>query len=214
MTANPTQTESFRALALQLTCQAVHFASSPSEARSIMTKAVESLGGKIAASLAFIGSDCRFVLLTEYCLTGFPMGEALGIWAQKACLEMDDPIYDRLAEIAQKFKIFLAGNAYEVDSNFPGLYFQNCFIFNPSGTMVLRYRRLNSMYTPTPHDVWDKYKPFAAGMVLTCEPVIYIREEGLGIRLENNLLITDKGAVNLMNNIPIEWEEIETIMNS
>jgi Xaa-Pro aminopeptidase len=64
------------------------------------------------------------------------------------------------------------------------------------------------------HDVWDKYKPFAAGMVLTCEPGIYIREEGLGIRLENNLLITEKGAVNLMNNIPIDWEEIETSMNS
>ena len=64
------------------------------------------------------------------------------------------------------------------------------------------------------HDVWDKYKPFAPGMVLTCEPGIYIREEGLGIRLENNLLITDKGAINLMNNIPIHWEEIETIMNS
>ena len=64
------------------------------------------------------------------------------------------------------------------------------------------------------HDVWDKYKPFASGMVLTCEPGIYIREEGLGIRLENNLLITDKGAVNLMKNIPIHWEEIETLMNS
>jgi len=64
------------------------------------------------------------------------------------------------------------------------------------------------------HDVWDKYKPFASGMVLTCEPGIYIREEGLGIRLENNLLITDKGAVNLMNNIPIHWEEIETLMNA
>ena len=64
------------------------------------------------------------------------------------------------------------------------------------------------------HDVWDKYKPFSSGMVLTCEPGIYIREEGLGIRLENNLLITEKGAVNLMNNIPIHWEEIETIMNS
>lgn len=64
------------------------------------------------------------------------------------------------------------------------------------------------------HDVWDKYKPFASGMVLTCEPGIYIREEGLGIRLENNLLITDKGAVNLMNNIPIHWEEIETLMNT
>jgi Xaa-Pro aminopeptidase len=63
------------------------------------------------------------------------------------------------------------------------------------------------------HDVWDKYKPFASGMVLTCEPGIYIREEGLGVRLENNLLITENGAINLMNNIPIHWEEIETLMN-
>lgn len=64
------------------------------------------------------------------------------------------------------------------------------------------------------HDVWDKYAPFQAGMVLTCEPGIYIREEGLGIRLENNLLITENGTINLMNNIPVEIEEIEDLMNS
>ncbi len=64
------------------------------------------------------------------------------------------------------------------------------------------------------HDVWDKYAPFEAGMVLTCEPGIYIREEGLGIRLENNLLITENGKINLMNNIPVEIEEIEDLMNS
>ena len=63
------------------------------------------------------------------------------------------------------------------------------------------------------HDVWDKYKPFASGMVLTCEPGIYIHEEGIGIRLENNLLITETGAVNLMQNIPIDLEEIEHLMN-
>ena len=63
------------------------------------------------------------------------------------------------------------------------------------------------------HDVWDKYKPFEAGMVLTCEPGIYIREEGIGIRLENNLLITDGPAINLMANIPIDIEEIESLMS-
>ena len=62
------------------------------------------------------------------------------------------------------------------------------------------------------HDVWDKYKPFEAGMVLTCEPGIYIREEGIGIRLENNLLITNGPAINLMANIPIEIDEIESLM--
>lgn len=64
------------------------------------------------------------------------------------------------------------------------------------------------------HDVWDKYKPFEAGMVLTCEPGIYIREEGLGVRLENNLLISNQGTENLMKHIPIHWEEIEQLMQA
>lgn len=63
------------------------------------------------------------------------------------------------------------------------------------------------------HDVWNKYLPIQAGMVLTCEPGIYIREEGIGIRLENNLLVTETGNINLMKNIPIEIEEIESLMN-
>ncbi|HEX8545772.1 MAG TPA: aminopeptidase P N-terminal domain-containing protein [Cytophagaceae bacterium] len=63
------------------------------------------------------------------------------------------------------------------------------------------------------HDVGGKYEPFQAGMVLTCEPGIYIREEGLGVRLENNILISDNGPINLMKNIPLEVEEIEELMN-
>jgi Xaa-Pro aminopeptidase len=50
-------------------------------------------------------------------------------------------------------------------------------------------------------------------MVFTCEPGIYILEENLGIRLENNILITQNGQINLMQNIPIEPEEIEELMN-
>jgi Xaa-Pro aminopeptidase len=64
------------------------------------------------------------------------------------------------------------------------------------------------------HDVWNKYRPFEAGMVFTNEPGIYIKEEGIGVRLENNILITETGNVNLMANIPIELEEIEALMNS
>lgn len=62
------------------------------------------------------------------------------------------------------------------------------------------------------HDVGSKYRPFEAGMVFTCEPGIYIREENLGIRLENDILITEKGPVDLMANIPIEADEIEELM--
>ena len=63
------------------------------------------------------------------------------------------------------------------------------------------------------HDVGNKYRRFEPGMVFTCEPGIYIREEGLGIRLENDILITEDGNVDLMANIPIEAEEIEELMN-
>jgi Xaa-Pro aminopeptidase len=64
------------------------------------------------------------------------------------------------------------------------------------------------------HDVGSRYRRFEAGMVFTCEPGIYIPEEGLGIRLENNILITENGNLDLMANIPIEIEEIEQLMNS
>lgn len=63
------------------------------------------------------------------------------------------------------------------------------------------------------HDVglWDK--PISEGMVFTCEPGIYILEENLGIRLENDLLITKNEPFDLMKNIPIEADEIEYLMN-
>ncbi len=64
------------------------------------------------------------------------------------------------------------------------------------------------------HDVGNKYHRFQAGMVFTCEPGIYIPAEGLGIRLENDILITENGNVDLMGTIPIEADEIESIMNS
>lgn len=62
------------------------------------------------------------------------------------------------------------------------------------------------------HDVGSFQRPFEAGMVFTCEPGIYIPEEGLGIRLEDDILITESGPVNLMAAIPIEADEIEKLM--
>lgn len=63
------------------------------------------------------------------------------------------------------------------------------------------------------HDVGNRYSPFKSGMLLTCEPGIYIPNEGIGIRIENDILITKDGPVDLMSSIPIEIEEIEDLMN-
>jgi len=64
------------------------------------------------------------------------------------------------------------------------------------------------------HDVGLYSKALEPGMVLTCEPGIYIAEEGIGCRLENDYLITKEGNRNLTEAMPIEIEEIETLMNS
>lgn len=65
------------------------------------------------------------------------------------------------------------------------------------------------------HDVGIWHEPIQAGMAFTCEPGIYIPEENLGIRLEDDLIVQQSGApFNLMAEIPLEAEEIEDKMNS
>ena len=63
------------------------------------------------------------------------------------------------------------------------------------------------------HDVGHFDKPIKEGMVFTCEPGIYILEENLGIRLENDIVITKDKPFDLMANIPLEVDEIEDLMN-
>jgi Xaa-Pro aminopeptidase len=62
------------------------------------------------------------------------------------------------------------------------------------------------------HDVTYNHFKIAPGWVMTCEPAIYIQAEGFGVRLENTVVITERGPVDLMANIPIEAEEIEELM--
>ncbi|HRI22659.1 MAG TPA: M24 family metallopeptidase, partial [Panacibacter sp.] len=63
------------------------------------------------------------------------------------------------------------------------------------------------------HDLGTKTEPIKAGMVFTIEPGIYIEEEQMGIRIENNFLITRNGNIDLMKNIPITVDEIEKLMS-
>ncbi|MBJ6117068.1 aminopeptidase P family protein [Pontibacter sp. BT310] len=62
------------------------------------------------------------------------------------------------------------------------------------------------------HDIGNKYRPFEEGMVFTCEPGIYIWDEGIGVRLENDIQVTKNGPVDLMKDIPLEADDIERLM--
>ncbi|UCD77472.1 MAG: aminopeptidase P N-terminal domain-containing protein [Desulfobacterales bacterium] len=62
------------------------------------------------------------------------------------------------------------------------------------------------------HDSGDKFRKFEPGMILTCEPGIYISDEAIGVRIENDILITEDRPVDLTESIPREAEEIEELM--
>lgn len=147
----------YRALALQARCSSINGASSREDARAMMRATLHRLRHQIAASIGFIGTDCRLVVLPEYVLTGHPLGEPIGVWAERAAIEPGGAEEDALAAIARDHRIFLCANAYDIDPKFPDLYFQACLLFGPGGEVALRYRRLNSLFTPSPHDVWDRY---------------------------------------------------------
>jgi predicted amidohydrolase len=159
-TSHMTDIESYMAVALQFRPQSVN-ALGQAEARAAMLASIARMGTMLTPVRGFIeqysGSALKLIVLPEYFLSSYPTRDSISGWAEKAALAPDGPEYQALGKIAQDKKIFLSGNVYETDKHFPRLYFQASFLIAPNGNVVLRYRRLNSMYAPTPHDVWEKY---------------------------------------------------------
>ena len=155
-----TDTGVYQALGLQVNCRAVNMMS-VEDARQSIFSTIEHVDSLLTGSQGFLrsfaGAPATLVVLPEYFLTSFPMGDTIEGWQAKGCIEMDGQEYEKLSAVAQKHNIYLSGNAYELDPNFPQLYFQTSFIIGPSGDVILRYRRLVSMFGATPHDVLDAY---------------------------------------------------------
>lgn len=147
----------YAALALQVDCDGVHLDRDRESAAQRMQASLLRIGVALEGAQRWIGPDLKLVVLPEYILSGPPWGETIPEWAAKGAIAPDGPEYAALAALAQRHGVFLAGNGYETDRHFPGLYFQCCWVFGPNGDRVLTYRRLISIFAPTPHDVWDKY---------------------------------------------------------
>ncbi len=148
--------EPYSALALQVACHAVNRLDVDG-ARTAIGEAIETIGKQIVNSKRFLGQDVKLVVLPEYAVSGFPWGEDAALWKAKAAFAIDGPEYEAFARIAADADVFIAGNHYEQDPNFPELYFQASTVIAPSGETVLRYRRLISMFAPSPFDVWERY---------------------------------------------------------
>ncbi len=148
---------SYKALALQLTCQSVNNCTTRDQAETQMLSSIDRIEKQIEASLTLLGKDTLLYVVPEHFLTGPPLLETTEQWREKAALEIDGRVYEAISAMVQRQQIYFSGNAYEQDPFFPELYFQTSFIIGPSGDVLLRHRRLNAMYMPTPHDVWELY---------------------------------------------------------
>lgn len=153
--------ERYSALALQTRCDTVNQDGDKAAARTRMYASIARMDREIGVAQAFYsgysGYPIKLVVLPEYTLTGFPLGETRAQWRDKAAVAMDGRIMEAWAKVAQKRAIYLCINQYELDPNFPDLYFQANIVFAPNGDVALRYRRMISLYAPTPYDVWDQY---------------------------------------------------------
>jgi predicted amidohydrolase len=151
----------YTALALQTRCDAVNQDRAPADARRRMRVAIERVSGQIGAARGFLqgfnGYETKLVVLPEYWMTGFPIGETREQWQAKAAIDVGGAESDLIAAMAQRHRVFLCSNHYENDARFPDLYFQANVVYAPNGEVALRYRRMISLYTPSPYDVWDQY---------------------------------------------------------
>lgn len=147
----------YKALALQLNCQTVNSCNSREQSEEIMLQSIARIEQQLTASINFVGRDTMLVVVPAHFLSGFPMDETLVEWRDKAALEIDGRIYEAISAMVQRLQIYFSGHVFEQDPHFPDLYFQTSFIVGPNGNMLLRYRQLNSMFGPTPHDVWAYY---------------------------------------------------------
>jgi predicted amidohydrolase len=164
MTDAAAQTQSparYSALALQTRCDSVNSDRTREAARARMNAAIARVSAQVGAARGFLsgfnGYDLKLVVLPEYWMTSFPLGETREEWQAKAAIDVEGAESDAIAKIAQDRKVFVCSNHYENDPKFPDLYFQANVVYAPNGDVVLRYRRMISLYTPSPYDVWDRY---------------------------------------------------------
>jgi predicted amidohydrolase len=90
-------------------------------------------------------------------LQGPPHGGTVREWMEKACYPIPGPITAPLARLAIKHGIYIGGNQFEIDETWPGRFFNCCFLIDPNGEIVLRFRRINTASWPSPHDFMDAY---------------------------------------------------------
>lgn len=146
----------WRATCLQLRSKFATKASDQASAWNIIQANIDN-------AVAMIEATCRgahpprLVVLPEFGMQGPPHSETVPVWIDKACYPIPGRITAAFQALAVKFGIYIAGNQFEADPQWPGRFFNSCFLIDPKGAVILRFRRINTASWPSPHDLMDAY---------------------------------------------------------
>jgi predicted amidohydrolase len=146
----------WRATSIQTRSNIAVKASDRTGAWTIIKANIARVVGLIEAA-AQSETPSSLVVLPEFALQGPPHGMAAAAWIDFACCAIPGPITQPLQELARRRQIYIAGHQFESDPEWPGRYFNSCFLIDPTGTVILRYRRVNTAAFPSPHDFMDAY---------------------------------------------------------
>ena len=133
---------------------------SRSEGRAIIKENLDAALNLMQKGLGNNLGHVKLVTLPEMFLTLAPVGwrnRPSSDWLDLACIEVPGPELQSLCDAARDASIHIAANAYEYDPKWPGRYFNCSFLIDPNGDVILKYRRLHSSITPSPHDFLDEY---------------------------------------------------------
>lgn len=147
----------WKAICIQTLNHVVNDCSGREEARELMHRSLKRWEYLVDSTSGRAGGMPQLFLFPEFALTGYPLHESAAEWIDKACIEIPGPETAVLQRLAQKHRAFIGANAYEHDPRWPGRYFNSSFLIDPSGDVVLKYRRINTVHSPSPHDFMDRY---------------------------------------------------------
>lgn len=146
----------WRATSIQMRSERASQAPDDAAARVVIQRNVDRLVGLIERACA--SSDRPdLVVFPEFAMQGPPLHLGVAEWIQRACSSIPGPLTEPLQALAKRERIFIAGNLFEAPPEWPGRYFNSSFLIDPTGEVILNYRRVNTAAFPSVHDFMTDY---------------------------------------------------------
>ena len=146
----------WRATCIQMPSEITRKASTRTEAWEIIRRNI-ACARRMVGEAMLADPPPALLVLPEFAFQGPPKGEPVAEWIEKACYPVPGPITEPLQELARTHSVHIGGNQFEADPEWQDRFFNTSFLIDPTGEVVLRYRRIHTAQWVSPHDFLEDY---------------------------------------------------------